>query len=144
MPFKDRDKQRAAGRKYQQNNSEKYKIYLVKRREKSKFLFKVLLKDMTCCVCPENKISTFDFHHLDPSQKEENIGDAKKKLWLGQGLIEEICKCAVLCANCHRKFHADDLTCEEIQKISPINREHVEKVFREVKTLFNIKLNKGL
>lgn len=44
-----------------------------------------------------------DFHHKDKSEKEFTIGKMKKgSLEL---LENEIKKCAVLCANCHREFH---------------------------------------
>lgn len=45
----------------------------------------------------------FDFHHLDPSQKDVNpsqaIGRNPEKMW------EELDKCVMVCANCHRLRH---------------------------------------
>lgn len=49
--------------------------------------------------------SAFDFHHLDPSQKEGSVSylttvspEAAKR---------EASKCILLCANCHRQRHCD-------------------------------------
>ena len=44
-----------------------------------------------------------DFHHIDPKQKEFNIGDFKKKSKIS--ILKEIEKCVPLCSNCHREFH---------------------------------------
>lgn len=61
------------------------------------------IKKTGCKICGENEICTLDYHHLQ--NKEENIA----KLLRGGSLKkvkEEIKKCVVLCANCHRKVHA--------------------------------------
>ena len=51
-------------------------------------------------------IAAFDFHHIDPSQKELDVGlilqcsDAY--------LLKELDKCILLCANCHRIHHYEE------------------------------------
>lgn len=40
----------------------------------------------------------FDFHHIDPSKKDRNINGLRS--W--SAVREEISKCMLLCANCHR------------------------------------------
>lgn len=48
--------------------------------------------------------SAYDFHHLDPTIKEGHIKDFIK---LGvEKAKEELEKCVLLCANCHRIRHA--------------------------------------
>ena len=57
-----------------------------------------------CCVCFEKTPCCLDFHHLDGDTKDNivsNLVALKNKV----KLIEEINKCCVLCANCHRKYH---------------------------------------
>jgi predicted HNH restriction endonuclease len=56
------------------------------------------------CSCGESRSACLDFHHRDPSTKVASIS---KLLVLGRlkDLWEEIEKCDVLCANCHRKSH---------------------------------------
>ena len=56
----------------------------------------------------------YDFHHLDPSQKDFTISDCNTngaRSW--PQLRDEIKKCALLCANCHRLYHNNfiDLDC---------------------------------
>jgi hypothetical protein len=58
-----------------------------------------------CKQCGESHISCLVFHHRNPKEKNFTIakmvsGKMKKEL-----ILEEIKKCDVLCANCHRKLH---------------------------------------
>lgn len=58
-----------------------------------------------CICCKESEISCLDFHHVDSSLKESTVSEligckSEKRL------LEEMKKCVILCANCHRKFHA--------------------------------------
>lgn len=48
--------------------------------------------------------SVYDFHHLDPSIKEYNIGNIVRRKSF-QTVEEELTKCVLLCANCHRIRH---------------------------------------
>ena len=56
-----------------------------------------------CCSSCGNKYPdvVYDFHHLDPSQKDFNIGSSRN--WLK--IEKELAKCVMLCANCHRIEH---------------------------------------
>jgi hypothetical protein len=52
-----------------------------------------------------------DFHHADPAEKDIDPAQAVSlKGWSIDRIRAEIAKCAVLCANCHRKAHAGRLT----------------------------------
>lgn len=62
-------------------------------------------KTLKCSRCPETHPATFDFHHRDPSQKTTNIAHIYQKGWGLERIQEELDKCDVLCANCHRKEH---------------------------------------
>ncbi len=55
------------------------------------------------CKCPES----MDMHHLDPTIKEFTFGKmmANPKAWTSK-IIPELKKCILLCANCHREYHA--------------------------------------
>ena len=50
----------------------------------------------------------YDFHHLDPSIKDPKASKLFKK-GLTAEVIEELKKCVMLCANCHRIRHASIL-----------------------------------
>lgn len=46
----------------------------------------------------------YDFHHLNPKEKEFSLG--KRNLSFDK-IKDELDKCVLLCANCHRKEHAN-------------------------------------
>ena len=45
---------------------------------------------------------TFDFHHLDPSTKLNNVSKLCMDKRKDSIILAEIEKCILLCANCHR------------------------------------------
>ena len=45
-----------------------------------------------------------DFHHINPEEKDNTIAYMIKSSSI-EKLIEEVNKCKLLCANCHREFH---------------------------------------
>ena len=57
-----------------------------------------------CLHCGYNKYAiALDFHHLDKLLKEKNISSYWRTSWAQFKQIEnEIKKCEILCANCHR------------------------------------------
>lgn len=58
-----------------------------------------------CSECGYDKCKeALDFHHIDPEGKEFILAAA----WTlsEQRIKEEVAKCVVLCANCHREVHA--------------------------------------
>ena len=50
--------------------------------------------------------SIYDCHHLDPSQKDFSPSKQNRKF---ETIKDELDKCVLLCANCHRRVHAGDL-----------------------------------
>lgn len=57
----------------------------------------------SCAKCNDSRPYVLDFHHIDPSTKLFNIGDASKKSI--KTIEEELKKCITLCRNCHSEFH---------------------------------------
>ena len=59
-----------------------------------------------CQICGYNKCkSALDFHHKDESQKSFGISTkGYTRSW--KAVQEEVDKCFLLCANCHRETHA--------------------------------------
>lgn len=49
--------------------------------------------------------AVYDFHHLDPSEKEYNLGDVIRRKRNREVIADELSKCVLLCANCHRIRH---------------------------------------
>lgn len=64
----------------------------------------VIYKGGKCQICGYNKhFCALDFHHQDPSEKEANIADLTYSDW--EFVKEELDKCILVCANCHRELH---------------------------------------
>lgn len=60
-----------------------------------------------CQICGYDKcLSALDFHHRDPKQKEYNISKIAGKKVLEFYDLQELAKCILLCANCHREVHS--------------------------------------
>ena len=67
-----------------------------------------------CQICKESDPCCLDFHHVDPSKKDLAIAKLvshKSKV----KMLEEIKKCIVVCANCHRKIHANRIKISDIE-----------------------------
>ena len=61
-------------------------------------------KECGCKKCGENRLYVLDFHHISPQNKTGVIAHMIKSS-SAENLSEELQKCVVLCANCHREFH---------------------------------------
>lgn len=57
-----------------------------------------------CIKCGIDKFYLLDFHHRDPREKEGELSDFSKGYEL-EKFFNELNKCDLLCANCHREFH---------------------------------------
>lgn len=63
-------------------------------------------KKSKCVDCNSKDFRTFEFHH--EGNKEFNISDGVNRGFAISKLEEEISKCVVLCANCHRIRHYEE------------------------------------
>ena len=64
-----------------------------------------------CVICGEKDPTCLDFHHLD--NKHEQV--SHMNCYSMNKIQQEIDKCVVLCANCHRKLHGHKLTLEQLK-----------------------------
>jgi hypothetical protein len=63
--------------------------------------------EIGCKFCDEDEGICLDLHHLDPNEKDINLSDAISRGWCKDSWMKEAEKCVVVCANCHRKIHAN-------------------------------------
>jgi hypothetical protein len=62
-----------------------------------------------CVLCGFNRIqAALEFHHVDPSQKEFEIGNIGG--WGWSRLMQEVKKCILVCSNCHAGIHAGEVS----------------------------------
>lgn len=81
---------------------ERNKITVAKTRQ----WFRDYKATLSCTTCGENHPACLDFHHTDAATKDFSVAEAVH--YSKSRLLKEIAKCIVLCANCHRKHHAND------------------------------------
>jgi hypothetical protein len=73
----------------------------VLRRERTAFLLD-FFSTHPCIDCGESDPVVLEFDHLDADGKQFDIGNALSyRAW--RSILQEIAKCEVVCANCHRR-----------------------------------------
>lgn len=75
------------------------------------------LRENPCIDCGEDDIVVLDFDHRDPSTKSFSISHRLRGTTSWKRIFEEIQKCDIRCANCHRKKTARQ---ENWMKLAPI------------------------
>lgn len=81
-----------------------------KRREKIKIMA-IAYKGSKCQCCGYDKcMQALEFHHIDPTQKDFGLG-AKGYTRSWDKNKEELDKCVMVCANCHREIHYNIIPC---------------------------------
>jgi len=103
-----KDCERNDARKFYAQNPENYKK---RAKDFNKLTAKFYQEELNrlkslvgCAYCEEQEPIVLDFHHFDRSEGNHT----RVRVNMGhQGLQNELKKCIVLCANCHRKIHAN-------------------------------------
>ncbi len=83
-----------------------YLIAAVAKRRKVIKKKSVLYKGGKCELCGYSRcIEALDFHHRDPDTKKFGISNkGYTRSW--QNVQDELDKCVLVCANCHREIEA--------------------------------------
>ena len=78
-----------------------------KRRLKKKMLaIKELGGMCSRCFTSYKDVEVYDFHHEDEGVKEYSLANMWAFSW--DRIREELGKCVLLCANCHRILHKEE------------------------------------
>lgn len=103
-------------KEYYEANKEKMIKYQMERYNSLLEVYSGWKKTLKCKCCGESDHNCLDFHHVVPGDKEIKISTA-----IGRGakaVVNELKKCVVVCANCHRKIHAYDTPLELDESLS--------------------------
>ena len=66
-----------------------------------------------CQLCGYSKcIQALEFHHIDPSLKDFSFSSAISTIKSWEYLVTELKKCVLVCTNCHREIHYNNLYIE--------------------------------
>lgn len=103
VPYRDKAKQKAYQREWQKQNR-KPRGQQGGVITKKKLILDAKSKPCECCNNFYHH-SAMHFHHRNPSTKIAAISELQKRSSINM-LIDEMRKCALLCANCHAEVHA--------------------------------------
>ena len=90
---------------WEERNPEKRRQIVTNQRRRKKAIVDEVRAKSSCKECGESHPACLDFHHRDPSQKEHVVALMGSRGLSPDKIFEELAKCDVLCANCHRKHH---------------------------------------
>lgn len=96
-------------------NSEWNKRRTLRRRERLRAWVAEQRRRRGCSKCGVSNPGCLDFHHRDGVAKTMDVGTMVTYGYGKKALREEIEKCDVLCANCHRLHHHSEPSCERRQ-----------------------------
>lgn len=64
------------------------------------------LSDKYCVICNESDPVILEFDHIDATTKAFGIANGIRNGYKWDAILDEIDKCRVLCANCHKRHTA--------------------------------------
>lgn len=91
--------------KHYQKDKAKYKNRSSTRRKRITAEYTEWKSKQVCCRCGETDEACLDAHHIDPSQKEFQLAKLGQEEFGTNRWFNELAKCIIVCANCHRKIH---------------------------------------
>jgi len=128
---KRNEKRKEYDRSWKIKNKIKNAEYRRKTRVKVRGWFDDYKRKLKCDICGYNRCTeALDFHHIDLKEKEFSIGQALNR-WGKEIILEEMKKCKILCANCHRELHYKEKQ-EKVKK----KREAYLKVINQPKKIY--------
>ena len=81
-------------------------------RQKAKLKL-IEYKGGKCERCGYNKCHVaLEFHHLNPDEKDFTISG---KSWSFERLKKEVDKCILVCSNCHKEIHHEQIKAEMVE-----------------------------
>ena len=110
MPIKDPEARRAYNRAYQKKHYSENKEYYKEKakrsnrsaREWSRAFIHRVKRCLPCVDCGESNPIVLEFDHVC-GEKRKNIADMANQAYSIGSIKEEMRKCEVRCANCHRQ-----------------------------------------
>ena len=105
MAYKNKEDQAAASRRHYEKNRakiiERSKHGGRRSRARNKEFIKDYLKDKKCTDCGLTDPRILEFDHVR-GEKTANVADLSRRGYGIKAIEDEIAKCEVRCANCHR------------------------------------------
>lgn len=92
-----------------------------------------------CCICGYHKsLSALEFHHIRPELKEYAISVNGTCHNIEKDL-QEVHKCILVCANCHREIHDGDYSIEYLESRQIFNEQLAQNLIEDTKSKYTSK-----
>lgn len=97
----NKEKIKAYNKQYMSKNKKRYNA----DKEELRNWFRIFKESQGCAICGYNKCGdALVYHHIKPKKKIKHI--TSQGLFYGHSeMYNELSKCMLLCANCHREIH---------------------------------------
>lgn len=95
-----RDQRYKTTKMWKKEHSSQVNEYCDKARQRKYQLIESL--KTPCVKCGESRRHVIEFHHINPLEKEFNVGRSDRSR---KSIVDESKKCICLCANCHNEYH---------------------------------------
>jgi hypothetical protein len=113
MPAKSIERRRETNRQHYARNKAKVYAKTAAYKKLSKTKWAEYKATLACVKCGQNHPATLDFHHVIRLPTNRKIYElAASGAW--KIMVEELKKCIVLCANCHRIHHHEERETEKL------------------------------
>lgn len=99
--------QESYNRRKEQYRDDIYRHRERRRQEARQFVWEYL-STHPCVDCGESDPTVLEFDHLNPADKRKDVSELAGGRYSLETISEEITKCVVRCANCHRRKTARD------------------------------------
>ena len=121
MPYKDPEKRKAKAKEYSKKYYEGNKVDIIEisriNKNKARATWHEYKKTLACEKCGQNHPATLDFHHIVRDKSNRQVNKLTSAGKYGEAK-EEIKKCMVLCANCHRIHHHEEREIKYAKKVA--------------------------
>ena len=114
----------AQQRWYYKNRNHRIETKERRRKQLREWFSRLKREQFTCKRCDESRAPALDFHH--PDAKDGGISQMVNHGYSKRRIREEMNKCTVICANCHRKEHS-----ETPMRVALDKPESIEKSIQE-------------
>ena len=105
---KNRDRLRESAKSYIKKNWGRIRERMSAERKKRAGILAEIKTTRGCARCGFNSHPVaLDFHHINPEEKVDGVPNMSNRHAKWELVLEEVAKCEVLCANCHRIQHWD-------------------------------------
>lgn len=100
-----------------------------------------------CSICSYNKCAAaLELHHLDPTLKDPSFSKFRSSPSAIEKVAKELTKCILVCANCHREIHYNNLEVPNkpsiFDEVAYLTKYKVKS--KEKKTLKEVAIEKQL